>query len=86
MTLYSDGRYNEAEKLFVQVMETREKVLEDEHPDTLTSMNNPAFILKAMGHRDSAISTMRTCVSWRTRTVPDLYILCVKKKATSLTL
>ncbi|BCR87174.1 uncharacterized protein ACHE_31161A [Aspergillus chevalieri] len=36
--LYSDGRYNEAEKLLVQVMETRKQVLGPEHPDTLTSM------------------------------------------------
>ncbi|KAF2834451.1 kinesin light chain 3 [Patellaria atrata CBS 101060] len=42
MTLYSDGRYNESEELFVQVMETRKRVLGDEHPDTLTSMANLA--------------------------------------------
>ncbi|KAH7111828.1 heterokaryon incompatibility protein-domain-containing protein [Dendryphion nanum] len=67
LTLYSDGRYNEAGKLFVQVMETRKKVLGDEHPSTLTSMNNLAFTLRALGQRDSAISTMRTCVSLRTQ-------------------
>jgi hypothetical protein len=42
MTLYSDGRYVEAEELQVQVMQTRKRVLGDEHPDTLTSMNNLA--------------------------------------------
>ncbi|EEA27372.1 kinesin light chain, putative [Talaromyces marneffei ATCC 18224] len=40
--LYADGRYNEAEKLFVQVMEIRKTVLGDEHPDTLTSILNLA--------------------------------------------
>jgi tetratricopeptide (TPR) repeat protein len=42
MALLGDGRYNEAEELFVQVMETRKRVLGDEHPDTLTSIANLA--------------------------------------------
>jgi hypothetical protein len=42
MTLYSDGRFKEAEELFVQVMETRKRVLREDHPDTLTSMANLA--------------------------------------------
>ncbi|KAH6612769.1 kinesin light chain [Boeremia exigua] len=40
--LYSDGQYKGAEELFVQVMETRKRVLGDEHPDTLTSIANLA--------------------------------------------
>ncbi len=35
MCLYSDGRYNEAEKAFSQIMETRKRVLGEEHPNTL---------------------------------------------------
>jgi len=42
MCLYSDGRYNEAEKSFSQVIETRQRVLGAEHPDTLTSIANLA--------------------------------------------
>jgi hypothetical protein len=42
MCLYSDGRYNDAEILFVEVMETHKSVLGAEHPDTLTSMANLA--------------------------------------------
>ncbi|KAF2731442.1 HET-domain-containing protein, partial [Polyplosphaeria fusca] len=38
MALYNDGRWREAEELFVRVMETRTRVLGDEHPDTLASM------------------------------------------------
>ena len=48
-TLDSDGRYNEAEELFVQVMETRKRVLGDEHPDTLTSMSNLALTYRNQG-------------------------------------
>ncbi|KAN0070712.1 hypothetical protein V8E54_010877 [Elaphomyces granulatus] len=36
------GRWAEAEKLFVQVLQTRKTVLGPEHPDILTSMNNLA--------------------------------------------
>ena len=42
MALLADGRYDEAEELFVQVRETRKRVLGEEHPDTLTSMANLA--------------------------------------------
>jgi tetratricopeptide (TPR) repeat protein len=40
--LRSQGRWKEAEELFVQVMETRKRVLGQEHPDTLMSMANLA--------------------------------------------
>jgi len=46
MTLYSDGRYDEREKLFLQVMDARKRVLRDEHLDTLTIINNLALTLK----------------------------------------
>ena len=42
MTLHSDGRWKEAEELFVQVIETKKRVLREEHPDTLASMANLA--------------------------------------------
>jgi tetratricopeptide (TPR) repeat protein len=40
--LLQDGRYNEAEKQFVEAYKTDKKVLGQEHPDTLTSMGNLA--------------------------------------------
>jgi len=42
MSLYSDGRYREAEGPFNEVSQTRQRVLGEEHPDTLTSMANLA--------------------------------------------
>ena len=39
---YYQGRWNEAEELQVQVMETILRVLEAEHPDTLSSMGHLA--------------------------------------------
>ncbi|KAI0605404.1 TPR-12 multi-domain protein [Pyrenophora tritici-repentis] len=47
--LFSDGRYEEAEELQVQVMETRKRVLGDEHPNTLTSMGNLAATYRNQG-------------------------------------
>jgi hypothetical protein len=41
-TLFSDGRYKEAKELFVEVIETRKRVLSDEYPSTLSSINNLA--------------------------------------------
>jgi tetratricopeptide (TPR) repeat protein len=49
MTLYIDGQYKRAEELQVQVMQTRKRVLGDEHPDTLVSMNNLASTYKSQG-------------------------------------
>ncbi|PMD24975.1 HET-domain-containing protein [Hyaloscypha hepaticicola] len=40
--LSQDGRYNEAEKQFVEAYRTDKRVLGQEHPDTLTSMSNLA--------------------------------------------
>jgi tetratricopeptide (TPR) repeat protein len=42
-TLFSDGRYEEAEELQVHVVQTRKRVLTDEHPYTLSSMANLAL-------------------------------------------
>jgi len=47
--LASDGRYKEAEKLLVQVMETKKQMLGPEHSDTLTSMHNLASTYSNQG-------------------------------------
>jgi hypothetical protein len=47
--LYNDGRWTEAEQLDVQVMETRKRVLGEEHPSTLTSMANLASTYRNQG-------------------------------------
>jgi tetratricopeptide (TPR) repeat protein len=44
-----DGRYEEAEELGEQVMQTRKRVLGDEHPDTLTSMANLSSTFRKQG-------------------------------------
>jgi len=61
ITLLSDGRWKEAEELFVQVMETSKRVLGDEHPDTLTSMNNLASTYRKQGRWKEAEEMQFTC-------------------------
>ncbi|KAH8690357.1 hypothetical protein GQ44DRAFT_695847 [Phaeosphaeriaceae sp. PMI808] len=49
ITFWSQRRRQEVEHLEVHVMETRKRVLGNEHPATLTAMNNLAFTLKPQG-------------------------------------
>ena len=48
-------------------METRKRVLGEEHPDTLTSVNNLAFTWKRQGQNAKAVDLMGECVYLRTR-------------------
>jgi tetratricopeptide (TPR) repeat protein len=49
LTYRSQGRWKEAEELFVQVIETSLRVLGEEHPDTLTSIANLALTYRNQG-------------------------------------
>jgi hypothetical protein len=43
------GKYEAAEQMYRQTLELREKVLGQEHPSTLDSMNNLALVLRNKG-------------------------------------
>jgi hypothetical protein len=62
MCLFSDGRFNEAEVPFMEVMERRKRVLGAEHPSTLTSMNNLDFMWKGHGRDAEALKLIEKCV------------------------
>jgi tetratricopeptide (TPR) repeat protein len=49
LCLHSEGRYTEAEGLLKQAMETHKRMLGQEHPDTLSSMNNLALTYRKQG-------------------------------------
>ena len=53
-TYRNQGRWDEAEKLEVQVMKTSLRVLKEEHPSTLTSMANLALTYWNQGRWDEA--------------------------------
>jgi Tetratricopeptide repeat len=61
-TYGNQGRLAEAEKLEVQVLETRKSALGPEHPDTLVSMNNLAYTWKQQGRDSDALAMLTTCV------------------------
>jgi DNA-binding transcriptional regulator YiaG len=61
-TYRNQGRWDAAEELEVQVMETSKKKLGADHPDTLASMNNLAHTQKSIGQEVEAIKLMRECV------------------------
>jgi hypothetical protein len=50
----TQGRWKEAEELFLRVMETRERMLGEEHADTLTNMANLASTYKDQGRWNKA--------------------------------
>jgi hypothetical protein len=64
-TFWNQGRWKEAEELEVQVMETSLRVLGEEHPYTLTSINNLTFALKGRGQNAEAIKLIEKCVQLR---------------------
>ncbi|CAN9174148.1 unnamed protein product [Alternaria alternata] len=70
-TLYSEGRWKEAEELEVQVLQTRKRVLSDEHPDTLTSMNNLASTYSNQGRWKEAEELEVQVLQTRKRVLSD---------------
>ncbi|KAH7016330.1 uncharacterized protein B0I36DRAFT_337349 [Microdochium trichocladiopsis] len=71
-TFWNQGRWDEAEKLEVEVMETRKEKFGPTHPDTLTIMNNLAFTWHAQGRITDAIDLLDSCVQLRRHTLgPD---------------
>ena len=57
----------EAEKLEVQVIETRKTVLRPEHPSTLLSMPNLSHTLKGLGRHAEALSLLQACLQLQER-------------------
>jgi tetratricopeptide (TPR) repeat protein len=52
--LQSDGQYKRAEELYMQVMESRRRVLGTEHPHTLTSVSQLGSVLLSQGKYEEA--------------------------------
>jgi hypothetical protein len=66
-TYRNQGRWKEAEDLEVQVMETRKRVLGEEHPSTLSSMANLALTWKSQSRNEEAILLMEKCLELQKR-------------------
>lgn len=60
-------RYGEAEPLFRRALDTRERVLGSEHPDTLQSFHKMGLLRQAQGDRGEAEMLLRHSLEWRER-------------------
>ena len=67
--LILEGRYDEAESMYQETLETRRRTLGAEHPDTLTSLNNLAASYYSQGRYDKAESMFRETLEIRRRTL-----------------
>ena len=50
----SQGRYDEAEPLYVECLQKKKVVLGENHPSTLSSINNLAGLYESQGRYDEA--------------------------------
>jgi tetratricopeptide (TPR) repeat protein len=71
--LANDGRYNEAETPFRQAMEMRERMLGEEHPDTLMSVSNLALVLHYQSKYEEAEIMNRRALNGRERVLGLLH-------------
>jgi Tfp pilus assembly protein PilF len=61
------GAYEEAESMHRRALEAREKMLEREHPDTLSSVNNLGRVLSSQGKYEEAEAMHRRALEARER-------------------
>jgi tetratricopeptide (TPR) repeat protein len=54
LVLSEQGQYSEAEALHRQTLELYKRILGEQHPSTLISINNLASVLKAQGKHEKA--------------------------------
>ncbi|RYC82197.1 hypothetical protein BFJ63_vAg14905 [Fusarium oxysporum f. sp. narcissi] len=65
------GRWNDAAVPQKEVLEKRQRILGDEHPDTITAMNNLAATLSDEGKLDEAASMMKEALEKMQRILGD---------------
>ncbi|KAM0293719.1 hypothetical protein ACHAPM_011519 [Fusarium culmorum] len=65
------GRWNDAAVSEKEVLEKRQRILGDEHPDTIWAMNNLAATLSDQGKLDEAASMMKEVLEKRQRILGD---------------
>ncbi|KIJ90039.1 hypothetical protein K443DRAFT_15573 [Laccaria amethystina LaAM-08-1] len=77
-TFVRQGKFDEAEKLLIQVLNLCTMQLGLEHPDTLTNMNNLAFTFSKQGNLEEAEKLNKQVLNLRTKLVgpehPDTLI------------
>ncbi|KAH0556587.1 hypothetical protein GP486_005564 [Trichoglossum hirsutum] len=71
LVYYYCGRHSESSRLYESVIEARRRNLGDEHPDTLTSMDNLASGYGALGRVQDAVELHERALEARKRTLGD---------------
>jgi tetratricopeptide (TPR) repeat protein len=70
--LYNNqGKYDQAEPMYVECVERRKTILGDLHPDTLQSLNDLAALYKNQGKYDTAEALYAECIEKRKPTSGD---------------
>ena len=69
--LKARGKLDEAERYYRESQERRRRVLGDDDPRTLTSINNMGSLLKAQGKLDEAEPYYREALEGRRRVLGD---------------
>jgi tetratricopeptide (TPR) repeat protein len=64
----SQGRYEEAEPLYLQALELGQRLLGENHPDVATSLNNLALLYNTQGKyvKAEALSRQALIIYWQT--------------------
>ena len=65
------GEYDRALPLYEECLAKRKRVLGDEHPDTLTSLNNLAGLFYSKGEYDRALPLYEECLAKIKRVLGD---------------
>ena len=68
------GRYDEAEPLLLETLEIQKRVLGDDHPETLTFMNNLASLYFAQGRYDEAEPLLLETLETQKRVLGDDHV------------
>ncbi|MDB9444940.1 tetratricopeptide repeat protein [Anabaena sp. CS-542/02] len=68
---YSQGRYDQAEPLYLQALELRKRLLGDNHPHVATSLNNLALLYSSQGRYDQAEPLYLQALELRKRLLGD---------------
>ncbi len=67
----SQGRYEEAEPLYLQALELCKRLLGDNHPDVATSLNNLALLYESQGRYEEAEPLYLQALELRKRLLGD---------------
>jgi hypothetical protein len=79
--LRNQGHYEEAEQIYREVVQVREKVLGKEHPSRLTSMNNLALVLSNQGKYKAAEQMYYLVALTRYKEVINAHLLRLEQES-----